>query len=314
MGWYTTDVSYRVGDIEPWRADKSYLSGKYVSYKTPIYGGLYVAKLGVVVPLGVPPTDNSPYWDLVVPGMTGATGSIGPQGPTGDTTDGNAAFDQIAALISSLGLPFDPNDSLAFFNALKLLAGLYGGGGSTNTSCGQIKDILENKTTLDLATGQLTVDCDGGGTELPITAPSVLTPTNNTTLCSSVCVVDWSSTDERITGFRITAGSSIGDATYVDSGTLNGVVRTYELTGLPTDASIIYITFMYNTGVTWITQRRQVTANDPTLPVQSYAEYSIATGRLAVDTTSEESFDNGILTLTGGTETFSYTDGYLSVA
>lgn len=313
MGWYSTDVSYRVGVIEPWRADKSYLSGKYVSYKTPTYGGLYVAKLGVVVPVGIPPTDSSPYWDLVVPGLTGASGSVGPQGPTGDTTDGNAAFDQIAVLINSLGLPFDPNDSLALFNALKLLAGLYGGGSSSSTSCSQIKDILENKTTLDLATGQLTVDCDGSNTELPITPPNILSPTNNTTLRGSVCAVDWVSTDVRITGFRITAGSSIGDATYVDSGTLSDAARTFELTGLPTDASVIYITFMYNIGVSWITQRRQVFANDPAQPTQSYAEYSIASGWLTIDTTSEELFDNGTLTLLGGTESFSYTDGYLSV-
>jgi hypothetical protein len=70
---------------------------------------------------------------------------------------------------------------------------------------------------------------------------------------------------------------------------------------------------MYNTGVTWITQRRQVVANDPALPQQSYAEYSVATGVLLVDTASDETYADGALTLTGGTETFSYAAGYLSV-
>lgn len=311
MGWYTTDVSYRVGDIEPWRADKSYLSGKYVSFKTAAYGGLYVVKLGVVVPLGVPPTDNSPYWDLVVPGMAGPTGSIGPQGPTGDTTDGDAAFDQIAALINSLGLPFDTNDSLAFYNAVKLLAGLYGGG-SGGASCGDIKDIIENRTTLDLATGQLTVDCDTGGND-SIAPPTLLSPSNNTSLRSNVCIVDWASTDERIVGFRITAGGNLGDASYVDSGTLSSVTRSYQLSGLPTDTSVIYITFMYNTGTAWVTLRRQVIANDPTVPIQSYAEYNLGTGILEIDTTSDESIADGTLTLSGGAESFSYTNGFLSI-
>lgn len=310
MGWYSTDVSYRVGDIEPWRADKSYLSGNYVSYKTTTYGGLYTAKLGVVVPVGIPPSDDSPYWELVVPGLTGATGSVGPQGPTGNTADGDAAFDQIATLITSLGLPFDPNDTLAFFNAVKLLSSLYGSSGGG--SCAQLKDLLENKTTIDLATGQLTLDCDS---EIqPIAEPVILSPTNNTVLRSNVCAVEWSSADEQIVGFRITAGSSIGDATYGDSGSLGAGIRSYQLTGLPTDSSVIYITFLYNTGTAWVTLRRQIIANDPIAPPQSYAEYNLGTGILEIDTTSDESIASGILTLSGGTESFSYANGFLSIA
>ena len=309
MGWYSTDVSYRVSDIEPWRADKSYLSGNYVSYKTTTYGGLYTAKLGVVVPVGIPPSDNSPYWELVVPGLTGATGSVGPQGPTGNTADGDAAFDQIATLITSLGLPFDPNDTLAFFNAVKLLSSMYGSGGGG--SCAQLKDLLENKTTIDLATGQLTLDCDSDVQS--IATPVILSPTNNAVLRSNVCVVEWSSADEQIVGFRITAGSSIGDATYGDSGSLGAGIRSYQLTGLPTDSSIIYLTFLYNTGTAWVTLRRQVIANDPTVPIQSYVEYNLASSSITVETVSAPTYASGNLSLTNGSETYMFTNGKLSI-
>lgn len=310
MGWYTSDTKALIGNIVPWVPSRSYPGGTYVSYVGQEYGGLYMSKLGLTAPVGVAPSNTSPYWDLVVPGMPGARGQTG---LTGDTSSGDLAFTQISGIFTELGLTMNPDDIGSLFEAIKTIAAAYGGGssGTGAVSCQQIKDIIENNTVLDMETGQLTVTC---GQDSNLTPPVVVSPATGTTLYTSTCTVGWALGTLPVDNFRLVAGGSANSNSYYDSAILSADSRSQLVSGLPTDGSVIYFTLMYYTNAVWKNITFTATALNQNNPQSSYAVYDMSTGILSLVNNGTASYADGSLQLTSTTETYTYTNGYLGVS
>lgn len=108
----------------------------------------------------------------------------------------------------------------------------------------------------------------------------ITSPVPGTTLTDNQQTFEWSLGDSASVNFRLTVGSTLGGTEYFDSGSI-GAVTSVTATGLPNDASTLYVRLWYQDGDTgdWNFIDYQYTASG-TVPLPTVTSPAISRGIL----------------------------------